>query len=70
MKPTSTQKEVIEASKRLISCWLNTNNINSSSHINMIKNEINTFNNIKVEERNMLIHNLIDLLITIKYLSV
>lgn len=70
MKPTSTQKEVIETSKRLISYWLSTNDLNSLSHITIIENEINALDDINTEEKDMLIHDLIDLLKTIKYLAV
>lgn len=70
MKPTSTQKEVIETSKRLISYWLSTNDLDFLSHITIIEDEINALDNINTEEKDMLIHDLIDLLKTIKYLVV
>ena len=70
MKPTSTQKEVIETSKRLISYWLSTNDLDSPSHITTIEDEINALDDINIEEKDMLIHDLIDLLKTIKYLAV
>ena len=46
MKPTSTQKEVIETSKRLISYWLSTNDLDSLSHITIIEDEINAIDDI------------------------
>lgn len=70
MKPTSTQKEVIETSRRLISYWLNTNNLDSLSHITTIEDEINALDTINTEEKDILIHYLIDLLKTIRYLAV
>lgn len=70
MKPTSIQKEVIETSKRLISYWLSTNDLDSLSHITIIKDEINALDDINTEEKDMLILDLIDLLKTIKYLAV
>ena len=70
MKPTSVQKEVIETSKRLISYWLSTNDLDSPSHITTIEDEINALDDINIEEKDMLIHDLIDLLKTIKYLAV
>lgn len=70
MKPTSIQKEVIETSKRLISYWLSTNDLDSLSHITIIEDEINALDDINTEEKDMLIHDLIDLLKTIKYLAV
>ena len=70
MKPTSTQKEVIETSKRLISYWLSTNDLDSLSHITIIEDEINALDDINKEEKDMLILDLIDLLKTIKYLAV
>ena len=70
MKPTSTQKEVIETSRRLISYWLNTNNLESLSHITTIEDEINALDTINTEEKDTLIHYLIDLLKTIRYLAV
>ena len=70
MKPTSTQKEVIETSRRLISYWLNTNNLESLSHITTIEDEINALDTINTEEKDILIHYLIDLLKTIRYLAV
>lgn len=70
MKPTNTQKEVIETSKRLISYWLNTNNLDSLSHITTIEDEINALDAINTEEKDVLIHYLIDLLKTIRYLAV
>ena len=70
MKPTSTQKEVMETSRRLISYWLNTNNLDSLSHITTIEDEINALDTINTEEKDILIHYLIDLLKTIRYLAV
>ena len=70
MKPTSTQKEVIETSRRLVSYWLNTNNLESLSHITTIEDEINALDTINTEEKDTLIHYLIDLLKTIRYLAV
>ena len=70
MKPTSTQKEVIETSKRLVSYWLSTNDIDSPSHITTIEDEINAIDNLNTEEHDLLISNLIDLLKTIKFLAV
>ena len=70
MKPTSTQKEVIETSKRLVSYWLSTNDIDSPSHITIIEDEINSIDSLNTEEHDLLIRNLIDLLKTIKFLAV
>lgn len=70
MKPTSTQKEVIETSKRLVSYWLSTNDIDSPSHITTIEDEINAIDSLNTEEHDLLIRNLIDLLKTIRFLSV
>lgn len=70
MKPTSTQREVIETSKRLVSYWLSTNDLDSPSHITIIEDEINALDDINTEEKDMLIHDLIDLLKTIRYLAV
>ena len=70
MKPTSTQKEVIETSKRLVSYWLSTNDIDSPSHITTIEDEINAIDSLNTEEHDLLISNLIDLLKTIKFLAV
>lgn len=70
MKPTSTQKEVIETSKRLVSYWLSTNDIDSPSHITTIEDEINAIDSLNTEEHDLLIRNLIDLLKTIKFLAV
>lgn len=69
MKLTSAQKEVIEISKRLISYWLSTNDLDSLSHITIIKDEINALDDINTEEKDMLILDLIDLLKIIKYLA-
>lgn len=70
MKPTSTQKEAIETSKRLVSYWLSTNDIDSPSHITTIEDEINAIDSLNTEEHDLLIRNLIDLLKTIKFLAV
>ena len=70
MKPTSTQKEVIETSKRLISYWLNTNNLNSSYHINVIEDEVSAIDSLSTDEQLLIINNLVDLLKTIRYLGV
>lgn len=70
MKLTSTQKEVIETSKRLISYRLSTNDLDSLSHITIIKDESNILDDINTEEKDILILDLIDLLKTIKYLAV
>ena len=70
MKPTSTQKEAIETSKRLVSYQLSTNDIDSPSHITTIEDEINAIDSLNTEEHDLLIRNLIDLLKTIKFLAV
>lgn len=70
MKPTKTQKEVMETSRRLISYWLNTNNLDSLSHITTIEDEINALDAINTEEKDIIIHYLIDLLKSIRYLAV
>ena len=70
MKPTSTQKEVIETSKRLVSYWLSTNDIDSPSHITTIEDEINAIDSLNTEEHDLLIYNLIDLLKTIRFLAI
>ena len=70
MKPTSTQKEVIETSKRLISYWLSTNDLDSLSHISIIEDEVYAIDCISDEEQTMIINNLVDLLKTIRYLAV
>ena len=70
MKPTSTQKEVIETSKRLISYWLNTNDLDASSHISIIEDEVYAIDSLSTDEQVLIINNLIDLLKTIRYLAV
>ena len=70
MKPTSTQKEVIVTSKRLVSYWLSTNDTDSPSHITTIEDEINAIDSLNTEEHDLLIRNLIDLLKTIKFLAI
>ena len=70
MKPTSTQKEVIETSKRLVSYWLSTNNLDSSYHINVIEDEVSAIDSLSTDEQLLIINNLVDLLKTIRYLGV
>ena len=70
MKPTSTQKEVIETSKRLVSYWLSTNDLDSLSHISIIEDEIYAIDSLSTEEQTMIISNLVNLLKTIRYLAV
>lgn len=70
MKPTSTQKEVIETSKRLVSYWLSTNNLDSSYHINVIEDEVSAIDSLSTDEQALIINNLVDLLKTIRYLGV
>ena len=70
MKPTSTQKEVIETSKRLISYWLSTNDLDSPSHISIIEDEVYAIDSLSTDEQVLIINNLIDLLKTIRYLAV
>lgn len=70
MKPTSTQKEVIETSKRLVSYWLSTNDLDSSYHINVIEDEVSAINSLSTDEQLLIINNLVDLLKTIRYLGV
>ena len=70
MKPTSTQKEVIETSKRLISYWLSTNDLDSSYHINIIEDEVSAIDSLSTDEQLLIINNLVDLLKTIRYLGV
>ena len=70
MKPTSTQKEVIETSKRLISYWLSTNDLDSSYHINVIEDEVSAIDSLSTDEQLLIINNLVDLLKTIRYLAV
>ena len=70
MKPTSAQKEVIETSKRLVSYWLNTNDLDSPSHISIIEDEVYAIDGLSTDEQALIIHNLVDLLKTIRYLAV
>ena len=70
MKPTSTQKEVIETSKRLVNYWLSTNDLDSSYHINVIEDEVSAINSLSTDEQLLIINNLVDLLKTIRYLGV
>ena len=70
MKPTSTQKEVIETSKRLISYWLSTNDLDSSYHISTIEDEVSAIDSLSTDEQLLIINNLVDLLKTIRYLAV
>ena len=70
MKPTSTQKEVIETSKRLVNYWLSTNDLDSSYHINIIEDEVSAIDSLSTDEQLLIINNLVDLLKTIRYLGV
>lgn len=70
MKPTSTQKEVIETSKRLVNYWLSTNDLDSSYHINVIEDEVSAIDSLSTDEQLLIINNLVDLLKTIRYLGV
>ena len=70
MKPTSTQKEVIETSKRIISYWLSTNDLDSSYHINVIEDEVSAIDSLSTDEQLLIINNLVDLIKTIRYLGV
>ena len=70
MKPTSTQKEVIETSKRLVSYWLSTNDLDSSYHISVIEDEVYAIDSLSTDEQLLIINNLVDLLKTIRYLAV
>ena len=70
MKPTSTQKEVIETSKRLVNYWLSTNDLDSSYHINVIEDEVYAIDSLSTDEQALIINNLVDLLKTIRYLGV
>ena len=70
MKPTSAQKEVIETSKRLVSYWLNTNDLDLPSHISIIEDEVYAIDGLSTDEQALIIHNLVDLLKTIRYLAV
>ena len=70
MKPTSIQKEVIETSKRLVSYWLSTNDLDSSYHINVIEDEVSAIDSLSTDEQLLIINNLVDLLKTIRYLGV
>lgn len=70
MKPTSTQKEVIETSKRLVNYWLSTNNLDSPYHISIIEDEVYAIDSLSTDEQALIINNLVDLLKTIRYLGV
>ena len=70
MKPTSAQKEVIETSKRLVSYWLSTNDLDSPSHISIIEDEVYAIDGLSTDEQALIINNLVDLLKTIRYLAV
>ena len=70
MKPTSTQKEVIETSKRLVSYWLSTNDLDASYHISVIEDEVSAIDSLSTDEQLLIINNLVDLLKTIRYLGV
>ena len=70
MKPTSAQKEVIETSKRLVSYWLSTNDLDSPSHISIIEDEVYAIDSLSTDEQALIISNLVDLLKTIRYLGV
>ena len=70
MKPTSTQKEVIETSKRLVNYWLSTNDLDSSYHISVIEDEVSAIDSLSTDEQALIINNLVDLLKTIRYLAV
>ena len=70
MKPTSTQREVIETSKRLVSYWLSTNDLDSSYHISVIEDEVSAIDSLSTDEQLLIINNLVDLLKTIRYLGV
>ena len=69
MKPTSTQKEVIETAKRLVSYWLSTNDLDSPSHITIIEDEIYAIDGLSSDDQVMISSSLIELFKTIKYLS-
>ena len=69
MKPTSIQKEVIETTKRLVSYWLSTNDLDSPSHITIIEDEIYAIDGLSSDDQVMISSNLIELFKTIKYLS-
>ena len=70
MKPTSTQKEVIETTKRLVSYWLSTNDLDSPSHISIIEDEVYAIDSLSTDEQVLIINNLVDLLKTIRHLTV
>lgn len=69
MKPTSTQKEVIETSKLLVSYWLSTNDLDSPSHISIIEDEVYAIDSLSTDEQVLIINNLVDLLKTIRHLT-
>lgn len=70
MKPTSTQKEVIETSKLLVNYWLSTNDLDSPSHISIIEDEVYAIDSLSTDEQVLIINNLVDLLKTIRHLTV
>ena len=70
MKPTSTQKEVIETSKLLVSYWLSTNDLDSPSHISIIEDEVYAIDSLSTDEQVLIINNLVDLLKTIRHLTI
>ena len=70
MKPTSSQKEVIETSKRLVSYWLSTNDLDSPSHISIIEDEVYAIDSLSTDEQVLIINNLVDLLKTIRHLTI
>ena len=70
MKPTSTQKEVIETSKLLVSYWLSTNDLDSPSHISIIEDEVYAIDSLSTDEQVLIINNLVNLLKTIRHLTV
>ena len=70
MKPTSTQKEVIETSKLLVSYWLSTTDLDSPSHISIIEDEVYAIDSLSTDEQVLIINNLVDLLKTIRHLTI
>ena len=70
MKPTSTQKEVIETSKLLVSYWLSTNDLDSPSHISIIEDEVYAIDSLSTDEQVLIINNLVNLLKTIRHLTI
>ena len=70
MKPTSTQKEVSETSKLLVSYWLSTNDLDSPSHMSIIEDEVYAIDSLSTDEQVLIINNLVDLLKTIRHLTI